>query len=278
MEEFSLDTGNDPLSALALHADGRLLFVGTIKGNVMIWDLEKRVVKRTFRAHDQGIEALALTLDGQSLLSVSDDQKLKKWDIDVGRVSKKFKVSKTFERLLLYGRFHRILNFFRSPKLIFSLDGYEDSASLAQAEGDEERLFIRQTSSERMRDIVVTPNGQHAITGASNGSISIWDIKEGHLESNFKNSTNGINSVCISADGKYIAAATGTPHSQSDNSVRLWATDTRRMLAYFVGDAPMSACAFTTDSKRLVVGDTLGRVLFLEICEGGLLQPVERRL
>ena len=242
LEEFSLATGDDPVSAIVLHPDGSLLIGGTIKGDLMIWDLEKRMVKRAFRAHDQSIEALGLTPNGQSFLSVSNDQKLKKWDIDTGG-------------------------------LIFSLEGYENTASPAQAGSDEERLFIRQMSNEGMTDIVVTHDGQHAITGALNGYISIWDIKGRHLESNFKNSTSGISAVCISADGKYIAAATGLPHYQSDNSVRLWATDTQHMLAYFVGDAPMSACTFTPNSEMLIVGDTLGRVLFLDICKEGRYFP-----
>jgi WD40 repeat protein len=237
-EEFSLATGNDPVSAIALHSDGHLLASGTIKGDLMIWDLEKRTIKHSFRAHEQGIEGLALTPDGQTLLSVSNDQTLKKWDIATG-------------------------------ELILSLNGYEDNDALAQADSDEERLFIRQMSSERMTDLVTTHDGQHVITGALNGYISIWDIKNGRLESNFKNGTNGISSVDVSADGKYIVAATGLPHYQSDNSVRLWEADTQKILAYFVGDASMSACTFTPNSEMLIVGDMHGKVTFLRICKEG---------
>lgn len=237
LEEDSLSTGEDPVSALVLHPLSTVLIGGTTKGMLMRWDLKTHALLDALPAHDEGIQALALTPDGTSLFSVSTDRTLKQWDVETG-------------------------------KLRWSLQGYEDIPALTRARSDMERLFLQQTSSERMTDMVVTHDGARAITGAWNGFISIWDIRHRRLETSFKNSTCGISALCISADDAYLAAATGLPYYQSDNTLRVWDLNTRSMLASFVGDAPITACTFASTPEMLIAGDQHGRVFFLRLCHG----------
>ena len=65
--------------------------------------------------------------------------------------------------------------------------------------------------------------------------------------------------MAVSADGK--TALSGS----SDHTLKLWDVASARILASFTADASFSALAIEDDGKRVVAGDTLGRVHLLEV-------------
>ena len=69
------------VTALAITASGRELFVGLIDGTIIKWDL-KSDERRSWRGHKGAVAALKVTPGGRFVLSVSDDNALKLWDTE----------------------------------------------------------------------------------------------------------------------------------------------------------------------------------------------------
>jgi WD40 repeat protein len=62
--------------------DGRMVFVGTRGGWIYAWDLSREPAERAgWRAHEKAIVSLAVSADGASLYSGSDDRTVRHWDL-----------------------------------------------------------------------------------------------------------------------------------------------------------------------------------------------------
>jgi WD40 repeat protein len=46
----------------------------------------------------------------------------------------------------------------------------------------------------------------------------------------------------------------------SDDTLRIWDCRSGNVVARFIGDGPLTSCAFTPDGRRVVVGDQWGRL------------------
>ncbi len=69
----------------------------------------------------------------------------------------------------------------------------------------------------------------------------------------------GVNAVALSSDGR--RALSGS----HDNTLKLWDTGTREILAEFSGEGPITAVDLSKDGRKMVAGDAFGRVHFLTL-------------
>ncbi len=67
--------------AMCFSADSSRLIVGNIDCTIRILDARSGELLKTFRGHTEGIQDLALTQDGKTLLSVSQDQTIRFWPL-----------------------------------------------------------------------------------------------------------------------------------------------------------------------------------------------------
>jgi WD40 repeat protein/serine/threonine protein kinase len=77
----------EPLTCLALSADGRLIATGTSFRKVLLWDAATRELKKPLEAKDQTsrVTALAFLPDGHGLVSAFESGDLIVWDVDRAR-------------------------------------------------------------------------------------------------------------------------------------------------------------------------------------------------
>ena len=80
---------------------------------------------------------------------------------------------------------------------------------------------------------------------------------------------SGITSVYVSPNGRFAFTTCGLPHYSSDNTLRVWDLELRRIVARFVGEVPMTSCAVAADRKTVIVGDCMGKIYFFH-WEGAL--------
>ncbi|EGG07925.1 uncharacterized protein MELLADRAFT_71582 [Melampsora larici-populina 98AG31] len=72
---------NYPITAVQWSADGQQLFIGGIDNDVHCFDLRKKEVSWSLRAHTDTISGLRLSPDGSFLLSSAFDDTLRIWDV-----------------------------------------------------------------------------------------------------------------------------------------------------------------------------------------------------
>ena len=81
-----LPAGDAPVTSLAVAADGTRFFAGNAKGRIVAWKLADLQPERAWDAHTDAVSELAITPNGQSLISGGRDKAIKIWNTADGMV------------------------------------------------------------------------------------------------------------------------------------------------------------------------------------------------
>ncbi len=161
------------LTSLDFSDDGKLLLSNSLDGLVLIWDVEKREVKRAFGAARGDTDFLpnraALMPDGKSLLVASAAGGVQRWDIKTGEVQEKVDASLSITSNLAV-----------SPdgKYVAWDDRVLGGIKIWNARFD--RLEKVGVKSEAFGGFVeFSPDGTKLLATAEPSSIGLWDIKSG---------------------------------------------------------------------------------------------------
>jgi WD40 repeat protein len=102
--------------------------------------------------------------------------------------------------------------------------------------------------------MALSHDGRHVITGSSDSTARLWDVRERRLLRTFKGHADRIWSVSLSADESRVATAS------SDHSIKLWNVETSDELMSFSGtNLPRRVVAFSPDGLSLAAG-SVGQV------------------
>lgn len=75
----------DTALASKIHEDGKLLVAGDASGLVQIFDLNSRAILRSLKGHSNAVRTVSFA--GKNILSGSDDNTVKLWDITTEEVN-----------------------------------------------------------------------------------------------------------------------------------------------------------------------------------------------
>ena len=86
----------------------------------------------------------------------------------------------------------------------------------------------------------------------------MWDVDSGHELRTLVGHSGCVWAVAVRGDGRVAVSAS------HDHTLKVWDLDCDMVLATFTSDAAAMCCAFI-DNRKLIAGDALGRVHFLEL-------------
>lgn len=242
-----LPSAGDETPQLAFSPDGRTLAVadttssgGSLRLRFTVWDVRDHTVRTSFTtsgAADRPVSALALGVDGRTLLAVrsaGDGEAAEVWDTRTRRTSR-----------ALRGFFGQGVAVRPDGRLLVgSADQYADVPSgkvtgWALADGRE------------VTALAFSPDGTRLAVGDTTGHVTLWDgdlrhttgVLTGTADTAPSSRTEAVGALAFSSDGRTLAVggAYGT--------LRLWDTAGQRLLG---GDLPTSgdeirSLAFTRD-------------------------------
>ncbi|KAF5308966.1 hypothetical protein D9758_018970 [Tetrapyrgos nigripes] len=201
--------------------------------------------------------SVAYSPDGRYIVSGSDDNTVRIWDVQTGH--------QYGESFAGHTRWVRSVAF--SPDGRHVVSGSDDHTI---------RIWDIQTgqqvgeSLEGHRDLVnsvaFSPDGKHVVSGSDDNTVRIWDVQTGQqFGEPLEGHTEGVTSVAYSLDGRHVVSGSG------DNTVRIWDLQTgHQFRGCFVGHTEaVWSVAFSPDGRHVVSGssDKTVRIWDMQTCQ-----------
>jgi WD40 repeat protein/nucleoside phosphorylase len=255
--------------SLAFSPDGRVL--ASVSDAIRLWIPDTGTL-RTFEDHYQGVRSLAFSPDGRVLALASDDQTVRLWSPDTGKLLRALEGHSQGVRNLAFSPDGRVLASASddktvrlwSPdtgKLLRALEGHfhwvmsvafsPDGRVLASASDDQTvRLWSPDTGkllraieghSRGVMSVACSPDGRVLASVFDDQTIGLWSPDTGQLLRALEGHPHTGRSVAFSPDGRILASAS------DDETVRLWSPDTGKLLRALEGHA----VAFSPDGRIL---------------------------
>jgi WD40 repeat protein len=249
---------SDSIYALCLTPDGRTLVSGSRDKTLKVWNLNKagnynsissasRVIgdglMYTLTGHSESINAVAINPDGQLLVSGSEDNTIKLWDLNTGEWLATLEGHEAGVRavalspdgqLLVSGSADNTIKLWQLPS--------EESEPICP-----DPIYTLTGHLDGVKCLAISPDGQTLASGSQDKTIKLWQLDTGELKSTLVGHWREVNNLAISADGRTLISCSG------DETIQLWHLDTLKPLHSFEGHQGAVACvAISPDGQPLV--------------------------
>jgi len=284
-----------------------ILLSGSRDKTVMLWELTPSdenpgFAKRSMTGHNQPIQDLVTSSDGQFALTASWDKTMRLWDLNTGASVRSFAghtsdvnsvAFSSDNRQIVSGsrdKSIRLWNTLAECKYTITEDAHTDwvakvrfSPSAKQplivSCGWDKLVKVWNLNNCKLRfnlaghsgplyDVTISPDGSLCASGGKDGTTMLWDVNDGkHLYSLDANA--GVHALVFSPKNYWLCAAT-------DNSIKIWDLENKSVHDELA--APMKAkggvqwCASLTwsaDGNTLYCGGTDGKIYVYETVARG---------
>ncbi len=210
-------------------------------------------LEQVLEGHTGWVSAVAVTPDGQHIISGSGDHTMRVWNLATGRPER-----------TLEGRANAVSAVAVTPdgQRIIS-DGDDNSVRVWNlASGRAERTLDGHTGP--VSAVAVTPDGRRIISGGFDQTVRVWNLATGCPEQTLDGHTGYVHAVAVTPDGQRIISGS------FDQTVRVWnlAATGRAERTPDGHGRPVSAVAVTPDGRRVVSGGDDNSVRVWDLATG----------
>ncbi|RCJ29281.1 hypothetical protein A6769_35770 [Nostoc punctiforme NIES-2108] len=207
-----------------------------------VWNLETGKEKFDLRFnhhHTSDINWVAISPDGQKMISAGADKNIMIWDINTGKYIAKLSQNLT---------------------ITYALAIHPNGESFVSADGNGcikvwqwnlgEEVAILEGHRRSIYALCISPDGKLLISGGEDRTIKIWDLNSRREIWSLIGHSHSIRSLAISPDGHYLV-------SGSDQRIKIWDMQTGEEIFSFYGHAGwVRSIVFSPDGKTfLTAGD-----------------------
>jgi WD40 repeat protein len=204
------------------------------------------------QGHSASIEAVAFSPDGKSALLGSDDNTLKWWHLETGRVIRTLKAHTQTVTAVAF-----------SPDGKTALSGSDDK-TLKLWDLSRGRVIKTLTGhSKSVTAVAFSPNGRYALSGSADKTLKLWNFYWSFPIRTLKAHTQTVTAVAFSPNGK--TALSGS----DDKTLKRWDLSRGRVIRTLKGHTDsVWAVAISPDGKTALSGSWDGTLKWWNLSRG----------
>ncbi len=205
---------------------------------------------RTLKGHSDLVNGVVVTPDGKSAVSASQDQTLKVWDLETGRVLR-----------TLEGHSDSVFCVAVTPDGKWAVSASRDATLKVWDLENGGALRTLEGHSSYVNGVAVTPDGKRAVSASEDHTLKVWDLETGRALRTLEGHSAHVEGVAVTPDGKRAVSASG------DGMLKVWDLEIGLALRTLEGHSDwVYGVAVTPDGKRSISasGDKTLKVWDLE--------------
>ncbi|GAM17215.1 hypothetical protein SAMD00019534_003900 [Acytostelium subglobosum LB1] len=238
-ERIVADYKDSPPYSATLRSDGRLAAIGGEQPLIKLFNVETRNILRTFRGHTGPVHVVRF-IGKDRIISGSNDQTIRIWDIDTG------------EETQLVGRHTdqiRALVGHPINNNLWLSGGYDHKVKLWDI--DNNTCVHTLDHGAPVEDLIILKSGSMAVSCGGN-YIRVWDLLAGTMAFQSSNHAKTITSLYLNDKGtKFLSAGL-------DQIVKVYSSTNYGIISTIKFGEPI--LTMTMNNKKLYVGTTLGSI------------------
>ncbi|WP_051340066.1 hypothetical protein [Planktothrix agardhii] len=215
--------------------------------------------------HSGWVKSLAISPDGQILVSGSDDKTITIWDLSTGQELRTLtghsesvnSVAISPDGQILVSSSHTVV----SVRTVVNYNSESHTAVMGNVYNTINKIKIWQLSTgQELRtlegdasvlSLAISPDGQILVSGSADNTIKIWQLSTGEELRTLTGHSESVNSVAISPDGQILVSGS------DDKTIKIWQLSTGQELRTMEGDGSINSLAISPDGQILASSHTV---------------------
>ncbi|MFN6481215.1 WD40 repeat domain-containing protein [Nostoc sp. DedQUE07] len=205
---------------------------------------------RTLTGHNSPVNAVAITPDGKTAVSGSNDRTLKVWDLQTG---------KEMEISPLTGHNDSVRAVAIAPDGKTAVSGSQDSTLKVWDLQTGKEISTLTDHNDSVSAVAIAPDGKTAVSGYyekiaydryDHSTLKVWDLQTGKEISTLTDHNYPVRALAIASDGK--TAVSGWDRT---STLKVWDLQTGKEISTLAGhNSRVNAVAIAPDGKTAVSG------------------------
>ncbi len=206
------------------------------------------------RGHAWAVNSVAVTPDGKYIVSGSDDQTVRVWELATGQEVRRFRA----------GLLSAVKTLAVTPDGKYVVSGMDINGTVRLWELATGKV-VRRFRGHRVgvNSVAVTPHGRYVVSGGWDGTVRLWELATGQEVRRFTGHEDWVRSVAVTPDGKYVVSGS------RDGTVRVWDLAAAQEVRRFTGHwGVVRSVAVTPGGKYVVSGSEDKTVCVWDLATG----------
>jgi WD40 repeat protein len=233
--------------ALAFSPDGRRVAIGADHGVVRVVSTRGRRALN-LRGHTDTVNGIDFSPDGASLVTASDDETARIWNLRAGSLTA---VLRGHDGVVRSARF-------TSGGTSVVTAGADGTIRTWAVSADPVRARLVAPDGGKVTDVAFAPRGVRVAAASEDGVAMIWNLVDGRLLHTLRHGpeTTGVESAQFSRDGRLVVTA------GDDGAAKVWlaSTGSLRETLTLPHEAELYAAAFSPDARLVAAAGRGGGV------------------
>jgi len=199
---------------------------------------EQLSIAKTITGHSSYVNTLAISPDGQTLVSGSADKTIKVWNLSTGQ-----------EILTLKSHLNPINTLVLSPDGQTLVSGSADKTIKIWNLSTGQEVRTLQGHSNPVNSLIISSDWQTLVSGSADKTIKVWNLSTGQEIRTITGNFSYVNTLAISPDGQTLASGS------ADKIIKIWNLSTGQEIRTLKGhDSYVNTLAIRSDGQTLVSG------------------------